>query len=176
MRKLLSILTIFAIGCFIGCGNVPGEPVANIKVNDLSKNTTVNYSVTASGSTRKIESFTPDDIDIIYIDDNCFDSFVDNGKIKHELICIELTDEFGNPIDAYSDTNLVEIMNCIKSVNHDFLNARIIKDGDLYLVLMELNVNWQSPTILYVFDGKNNTLTKLFSLDSIELLELEILR
>lgn len=175
MKKLLSILFCFFIILFIGCGSLEATKVAKIKVKDIPSGEIVCYDVDSRGKAEKIDSLTPDDAIFLFAGPECFCSYIENNKVKNKLLCIDLYDSTGKYFDAYSDDNLIKIMNLLTDINHDIMSAEIIIDGNSYLAYVTLNVNWQDPCVLYAYDENAGTLTKLFTLQNMDLLELQIL-
>ena len=62
------------------------------------------------------------------------------------------------------------LMQCVAdTAEHDFFSVTIIIDDGKYFVFEELNVNWQSPCLLYQYDTDAGALQELSRWEDVKL-------
>ncbi len=119
------------------------------------------YEINYSGCKRKIDKFQPDSMHK-YTLLNCYDSFKNQILNEVQDDCL-IIDEKNNEKIKLDDSNLKDIVYEISKINHDIVDAKIIKVNDKYFPVVSLNVNWWSPYELYYYE--NNKLIKIVTFD-----------
>lgn len=164
--SLLSVLVFLLV--MTGCGKDVGEPVVRTittKTGSSEKEYTLIYE---NGKGTAVEEFVVDDALFLSADKEDFVSGIKNGKVSVCLNGTKLTDADGNPYEA--DAIVKNLMQCVAgTAEHDFLSVTIIIDDGTYFVFEKLNVNWQSPCVLYRYDTDAGALKELYRWEDVEL-------
>ena len=145
-------------------------PVVNVKL-ELKGSSEVQYvAIYEDGSTEVLnEAFAIDDAEVFIADVNNFSASTESGKVVNELISTVVMDGDGNETTA--DEALGKLLQAIAdTIQHDILEAKIFKDGQIYYVAVQTNVNWQSPCDFYRYDPSDGKLTNLCSWDDVNVL------
>lgn len=117
-----------------------------------------------NGTSTETDAFVPDDASFYTAESGAFVSSVVNNKIINTL-----------KTNANADETMTAIMQtAADSINHAIIQFTIITDGDIYLAFAKLNVNWQSPCILYEYDMATDSLTEIYRWDGVDLIGVSI--
>lgn len=173
MKKLLTGLAcLLLIPALAACGQTASDEPPALQVMlqaETEENKTFEYwAVYADGSTAETEAFTPEDATIYTADYGDFVSDVVDNQVVNTLQATILTDQDGNQIQA--DDTLAQLMQtAADTIDHDIWQFQIIVTSDQTFAFVKLNVNWQSPCILYQYDATAATLTELCRWDGVDL-------
>lgn len=179
MRKLSTFLTFIMMATMLtACGDVSSQdavPILKVIIQE-EKSDTADYeyvTIYNDGNYAETEAFNPDDLAIYTSVNGNFHSSIVNNKIVNTLEATILIDSNGNITEA--DTIMIEIMKAAAdTIHHDIWQLEIITNGNQYYAFIELNVNWQSPCILYKYDNVTAELTKLCCWDGVDLVGIAI--
>ena len=143
-RKIIVFIMSLLVIMLTACGKNT-YPVLDVKL-ELKGSSEVQYAeIYEDGSTANIdEVIATDDAEVFIADVNNFSANTESGKVVNELISTVVMDGDGNEVEA--DEALSKLLQTIaESVGHDILEAKIFKDGQMYYIAVQTNVNWQSP-------------------------------
>ncbi len=168
MRKPAKLLLVIMLLSILGGCKDQGNPVVKT-ITSQNESSKTDYSIVYdNGNVGKTGEFEPDDVTILFVENGDFKSSMDDGKITVMLDSTELTDEYGNVVEA--DETLVALMNSVAdNAEHDIFDVKIIIDGDRYFVFEKHNVNLWTPCVLYEYDPAALKLTELYKWDDVEL-------
>lgn len=125
------------------------------------------------GKSAATDAFVPDDTVSYTAEFGAFVSNIVGNKIINTLGSTLLIDDYGRKIDA--DEIMTAIMQTgAASIDHSICQFTIITDGDRYFTFVKLNVNWQSPCILYEYNVADGSLTELCRWDGVDLMGISI--
>lgn len=126
-----------------------------------------------NGKIAAIDSFVPDDTVSYTAEYGDFVSNIANNKIINILRSTVLIDDQGRETEA--DEIMTAIMQTgADTINHPIYQFKIIADKDRYFVFVKLNVNWQSPCILYEYDVNNGSFIELYRWDRVDLMGISV--
>lgn len=168
-RKIIVFIMSLFVIMLTACGKNT-YPVLDVKLV-LKGSSEVQYAeIYEDGSTANIdEVIATDDAEVFIADVNNFSANTESGKVVNELISTVVMDGDGNEVEA--DEALSKLLQTIAdSVGHDILEAKIFKDGQMYYIAVQTNVNWQSPCDFYQYDPSDGKLTSLCSWDDVNVL------
>ena len=119
------------------------------------------YEINHSKCDRKIDKFQSDSMQKFTLL-NCYDSF--KNRILNEIQdeCMIL-DESNKEKIKLEDSNLKDIVYEISKIDHDIVDAKIIKVNNVYYPVVSLNVNLWNPYEIYYYE--NNSLIKIATFD-----------
>ena len=132
------------------------------------------YSLANNQRIRLSETFEPDEMTILTVPYDCFESYVDRGKNKvlNRLDHMELKDADRNPISVSDEQS--RIFRHLAELEHDLMDIRFIETGGETFVYLELNVNLWTPCCLYWYDHEKDTLVLLHEWDAQEVIGLHL--
>ncbi len=166
MKRTIRAGIVLSLVCALLCGCGTSVPV--LRTITLSGSQTVYEAIYENGSTARIEPFEPAAVTTYFAEDADYETDIVDGKIVNSLQATELTDAYGNAIAA--DDTLTALLQAVAdTVDHDFYDLKILTDDRHYFVFLKLNVNWQSPCILYEYDTESGVLHRLCEWDDAEL-------
>lgn len=187
-KKLkLIVRTLFLIPCIV-CFGIVGHywfselstasanevtsssvPVVSVKVKSNETSETQYVLLYDDGGMEKLDNaFEVDDVEMFTADVNNFTTEVKNNKVVNSLVSTTVIDNSGNEVEA--DTEVIGLLNTLSdTVDHEIIQAKIIKDGQKYFVAVQTNVNLQSPCVFYEFDQNEGTLEELCTWDDVEI-------
>lgn len=169
MKRICSLLSVLVFLMFMtGCGKDAGEPVVRTITTKTGSSEKAYTLIYENGKGKETEEFPADDAVFLSADQEDFASEIKNGKITVRLNGTKLTDADGNSYDE--DTIINALMQCVAgTAEHDLFSVTIIIDDGKYFVFEKLNVNWQSPCILYQYDTDAGALKELYRWEDVEL-------
>ena len=174
MKRIFAFLTCIMITLMLAaCGQA--SPVLKVIIQSEESDVAdyeylVVYDNEKSAAT---DSFVPDDTVSYTAESGDFVSSIVNNKIVNTLGSTILIDDHGSETDA--DEIMTAIMQLgADTINHPIFQFTIIADRDRYFAFVKLNVNWQSPCILYEYDVKNGSLIELCRWDGVDLMGISI--
>lgn len=153
-----------------GKGTSSSIPIVNVKL-ELKDSSEVQYgTIYEDGSVEVInEAVAVEDAEVYVADVNNFSAKTENGKVVNTLISNVVTDSEGNEFKADGElSNLLQII--AETVEHDILEAKIFKDGQMYYIAVQTNVNWQSPCDFYQYEPSAGKILYLNSWDNMNVL------
>ena len=153
-----------------GKGTISSAPIVNVKL-ELKELAEIHYGIIyEDGSVEVInEAFAVDDTDVYIADVNNFSAKTENGKVVNTLISTVVMDDEGNEVEADETlSNLLQII--ADSAKHEILEAKMFKDGQMYYIAVQTNVNLQSPCDFYQYDPSAGKLLYLNSWDNVNVL------
>lgn len=168
MKRILAIISvIFVMVSATGCGN-RGTPVVRVVTSSVGDGSESYETVYEDGKVKKTDNFTPEADTVYQTDEGDYSSDVKDGKFTVKLNNTKLTDEDGN--EAAADENMVKLMQWIAdNSEHDVLAVYLVTLQDKYFAMVELNVNWQDPCILYMYDSEKQQFYELHQWDNVKL-------
>ena len=173
MRSVSALLICIMMAAILAaCGDVPSLEAPVLKVVIQAEGSdTADYqymSVYNDGNCAKTETFHLNDSAFYTATYGDFHSSVVNNKIVNTLESTVLIDSKGKIIEA--DEIMTEIMQvAADTINHDIWQFQIIVDEKRYYAFILINVNWQSPSILYQYDAATAKLIELCCWDGVDL-------
>ena len=173
-KRFLSVvaIAIFAIACFIAFRiiqqnfDVDTQAVVDVITKDYSDGK-IEYDAIGTGKRKMdIHPFESDPLQTCCADlDDHFSAY---GTVQSA----HLYDESGKLVD---NTEPIErILEHVADIEHLIIRMKILRQRDLYFVVVELNVNWWSPCILYYYDAKNDQLVELYTYDDKEIVGIKV--
>lgn len=155
---LLSI--VFYAGYFILFKNNFENSIYVVTKNE-SNNKLSYYEVNDRDYKRKTKEFEYEDNEVIILE-SCFESYIERNKVLNKKTekC-KIFDSNHNEIEKYEI--LENIINLVSELEHDILQAKVMKVRENYYVIVLLNVNLWSPYDLYRYE--NNKLEHLYTFD-----------
>ncbi|MCD8018864.1 MAG: hypothetical protein LUF92_04570 [Clostridiales bacterium] len=180
MRRFLTVLLCMMIFVTLtACGNTASigdnSSVLKVVIQDEEADTEAyDYlAVYQDGKTSEIDAFHPDDMIFYTAASEDFTSSIKGNTVVNKLTATTLIDENGNQTRA--DETITEMMQTVADmVEHDIWQFQVITGGKRYFAFVKLNVNWQSPCILYEYDASTDSLTELCRWDGVDLLGISI--
>lgn len=172
-RIYVFFVCIMMVAMLVSCGYE--SPVLKVMLQS-AKSDEAAYEYMAvydNGKSSVIDAFDSDDAAFYTAESGDFASSIVNNTVINNLNSTLLIDDHGNK------TNADEIMTAIMQsaadkINHDIIQFTIITDEDRYFAFVKLNVNWQSPCILYEYDAATSGLTELCRWDGVDLVGISI--
>ena len=165
---VVPLLIILIVITLTACGEV--RPAVNVKL-ELNSSSEVKYEAINEDGSITVLTKAPvlDDVDIYIADVNNFSASTESGKVVNKLISTAVMDNDGNEVEA--DEALGRLLQTIAdSIQHDILEAKIFKDGQMYYIAIQTNVNWQSPCEFYQYNPSDGKLKSLCSWDDVSVL------
>ncbi len=164
----LPLVIIMTVITLTACGE--SRPVVNVKL-ELKSSSEVKYeAINEDGSmTALTKAPALDDADIYIADVKNFSASTESGKVVNKLISTVVTDNDGNEVEADEASGRL-LQTIADSIQHDILEAKIFKDGQIYYIAVQTNVNWQSPCDFYQYNPSDGKLKSLCSWDDVSVL------
>ena len=183
MKRIFSILlTLLLCFCFCGCDkeqevtsfDAEKEGILNVVIFD-EKTESISYEVIGPNGAHKLtEEFELDSLTVLNADPGCFQSAVVDGKVVNTVVSVDVFDEETGG-QVVPDAAVVEIFNQTAALHdHAIAALDILACGGRYYPVVDLNVNLQSPVILYYFNAETNTMHELCRFDSVVIGGLQI--
>lgn len=147
------------------------SPVLLVKIREqeTAENTFQYLAVYPNGKTAETDAFDPEDAVFYTAAHGDFVSSIQNKTVINTLNATTLIDESGT--EAEADEVIAGMMQAAAdSIEHDIWRFQAISAGTRYFAFVELNVNWQSPCILYEYNVEANHLTELCRWDGVDLI------
>ncbi len=168
-KKMFIVICILCINVFFlgGCSQ-ENRPFLYLQLQDDETKKVENVILFKNGRTQKSDVFGIEQFNIYSASSNSFDSYISGNKVLNQLNRIELFDRDGNMIEA--DAHMKDIFEAAESIEHEIWGFQIIKLEQTYFVSIQLNVNWQSPNDLYIYDTKQRILKHLIRLDGMDVI------
>ena len=160
------------------CGDVSSHeavPILKVVIQAEGSDTADYEYITVynDGNCAETEAFDPDDSAFYTSVNGNFYLSIVNNKFVNSLESTILIDSNGNITEA--DEIMTGIMKAAAdTIHHDIWQLKIIADGNRYYAFIKLNVNWQSPCILYQYDTVTAELTELCRWDGVDLVGIAI--
>lgn len=174
---ILSMLLVFSscqkLTTIVRSSNA--KPVLKtITVSETNESEPVYSMVYENGKIKPIQKFTPDDAKFYEIEMIGYRSELNNNEIVGSYEAINLIDTNGNAVDL--DIDLDELVKLIRdTTKKNIWRIRIIEVDQEYFSFVELNVNWQSPGILYKYNQEESKLEKIYSWNEVDLIGLALI-
>ena len=168
-RKIIVFIMSLLVIMLTACGKNT-YPVLDVKL-ELKDSSEVQYGIIYEDGSVEVlnEAFAVDDAEVYIADVNNFSAKTENGKVVNTLISNVVTDSEGNEFKADAElSNLLQII--AETVEHDILEAKIFKDGQMYYIAVQTNVNWQSPCDFYQYEPSAGKISYLNSWDNMNVL------
>ncbi|BEP29239.1 hypothetical protein [Helicovermis profundi] len=173
MVKVISVIIVIILFAFIlNSYQVPKRWLINLITNDERIDKIEYVSVYSNGNIEMIDKFKSDDIEIYTADSDCYESYISDNEVLNKLKKIVLIDSDGNTVD--NDEIITEIFQIAEEIKHDIWKFQIIMDDDKYFVIVELNVNWQSPCDFYEYDQTQKKLILFHRFDDVDIIGLSL--
>lgn len=171
-KNIIFFMSMFVI-MLTACGK-NGYPVVNVKLESKGSSELQYVAIYEDGSASPLdEAIEADDAEVYIADVNNFSAKTENSKLANDLISTVVVDSKGNDVEA--DEALSKLLKVIAdSVEHDILEAKIFKDGQMYYVAVQTNVNWQSPCDFYQYNTSDSKLKSLCSWDNVNVMGVAI--
>lgn len=164
---------IMMVAILVSCGYE--SPVLKVMLQtEKSDEAAYEYmAVYDSGKSSVIDAFVSDDAAFYTAESGNFASSIVNNAVINTFESTLLIDDYGNKKNA--DEMMTAIMqSTADKIDHDIIQFTIINDENRYFVFVKLNVNWQSPCILYEYDAETSGLTELCRWDGVDLVGISI--
>ena len=164
----LPLVIIMTVITLTACGE--SRPVVNVKL-ELKSSSEVKYEAINEDGSMTVLTKAPalDDADIYIADVKNFSASTESGKVVNKLISTVVTDNDGNEVEADEASGRL-LQTIADSIQHDILEAKIFKDGQIYYIAVQTNVNWQSPCDFYQYNPSDGKLKSLCSWDDVSVL------
>ncbi len=175
MKKPLVCLLCVLLALLTSCGQPASTeaavPVLRVVICDGDADTYL--AVYPHGETAEIGEFDPDTAAFYTAAHGDFFSSIENNRVRNALIATTLIDTNGNQVEA--DRTIAAMMQAAAdTITHDIWKFHAITVGSRCFAFVELNVNWQSPCILYEYDAAQSSLTELCRWDGVELVGISV--
>ena len=142
----------------------------NVKL-ELKDSSEVQYGIIYEDGSVEVlnEAFAVDDAEVYIADVNNFSAKTENGKVVNTLISTVVMNSEGKEVEADETlSNLLQIV--ADTVKHDILEAKMFKEGQMYYIAVQTNVNLQSPCDFYQYNPSDGKISYLNSWDDVNVL------
>lgn len=131
------------------------------------------YHINAIGFQREISQFQTDELMEFTLKNDIDSKIVGNHLISFLHDAPVWNDSHGKKI---KDSLILDtILNkTLKEVKHCIMDIKILKDGDEYFVVYDLDVNWQHPFIICHYNQQKNKLEYITSFECEEVIGLRL--
>ena len=153
-----------------GEGTTSLAPLVNVKL-ELKDSSEVQYGIIYEDGSVEVlnEAFAVDDAEVYIADVNNFSAKTENGKVVNTLISTVVMNSEGKEVEADETlSNLLQIV--ADTVKHDILEAKMFKEGQMYYIAVQTNVNLQSPCDFYQYNPSDGKISYLNSWDDVNVL------
>ncbi|MGI6560007.1 MAG: hypothetical protein ACOX2H_01555 [Saccharofermentanales bacterium] len=174
---ILSMLLIFSscqkLTSIVRSSNA--KPILKtITVSETNESEPVYSMVFENGKIKPIQKFTPDDAKYYKVEMIGYRSELKDDEIIGSYEAIYLIDNNGNTVDL--DIDLDEFIKLVlDTTKKNIWRIRIIEVDQEYFAFVKLNVNWQSPGILYKYNKEESKLEKIYSWNEVDLIGLALI-
>ncbi len=174
MKQVLALLlTLFTLFSLTGC-NPDKSAIPTVYAITQAKNEDASepdhWILRPGRKPKRITSFSPDAVEIYEVDCSKITATVVHGQVQNQVDLVRVTDSEGNPV---SDPILETLVTSVAlSIPHSLYRFTIIKDSGYYFTFISLNVNWNDPCILSIYNPntqKQHTLGRWNHVDLIGL-------
>ncbi|MDV3428834.1 MAG: hypothetical protein LIR50_17730 [Bacillota bacterium] len=175
MKKIIIITLVFALlfvlsRCYLismqnSPENLQSSAIAIIKAKNINDNKYYYFQLLNNGKILNVkENNTFSNSIEIYNVDSCFESYIDNNRVKNKLIS-EGSDSTDPDVEKFYNSDIENkhsLLSQIATLEHDLFVVNVFKIKDRVFVNVELNVNLISPSDLYEFKKGKLTHIKSF--------------
>ena len=165
---------IFNMGSGSIATSATSVPVANIKIQNKDSSE-IQYGILYEdgGFEMLDKAFESDGAEIYIANVNNYESKIEHGKVTNKLVNTIVTDSSGKESEA--DASLKQLLQMIAAtIDHDILETKIFKDGKMYFIAIQTNVNWQSPCEFYQYNPDAGQLTNIYNWDNTDVLDVAL--
>lgn len=174
MKKIVAILTTLMLMLVNGgYGSTDAEPIIKTITEKVGTDNEEYSIIYNNGKRMETDEFVADESIVLLADNDDFQVEVENGRVSVNLKETKLTDVYGKPYE--SDEALKSLLQCVAdNAKHEIFDVKIIIDGEKYFVFEKLNVNLQTPCILYRYDMEETSLIRLCQWIDVDLLGIAV--
>lgn len=156
-------LLLFCLLSVVGCGTA-STPTADVIVREEGE--TRYYALEKKPTA--IDAFAGDPVLVYTAVDGCFDAYIEDDMVHNLLVDPRLYDADGNLLE--NDDTVLAILAQAEQLDHAIYFFQLIRDGDVDLVFLKMNVNLWIPCDLYYYDAVQDRLVLLYEFDDVDLL------
>ncbi len=169
------LLCILLLVLFTACGGDDSVPILKVilQSSEADASTYEYLTVYHNGKSSSIDAFEPDDAAYYAAVHGDFDSYIENNTVHNILKATTLIDENNEEFEA-DEVIAAMMQSAADSIEHDIWKFQAITTEGRYFAFVELNVNWQSPCVLYEYDAAENILIELCRWDGVDLIGISI--